>query len=104
MRGSSGDLMLPSAVLRWGEREAAAVRRQEAWTRPAPDRTEPNAKGQQRLSPAFSEWMMAWPCGWVSDPDIGLSRIEKLRIIGNGVVAAQAVAAFRYMRSVRAAA
>lgn len=98
MRGSSGDLMLPSAVLRWGEREAAAVRRQEVWTRPAPDRTQPNTRQQQRLSPAFSEWVMAWPSGWVSAPEIGLSRNDQLAIIGNGVVAPQAVAAFGYLR------
>lgn len=102
-RGSSGDLMLPSAVVRWGDYEAAILR-QESWTRPAPAPTTLNARGQHRLSPAFSEWVMTWPAGWVSDPGIGLSRIDQLRIIGNGVVAPQAVAAFRYLRSLRSAA
>ena len=53
---------------------------------PAP--TEPNKNGNPRLSAAFSEWMMGWPAGWVTDPAIGISRNDQLRIVGNGVVPA----------------
>jgi DNA (cytosine-5)-methyltransferase 1 len=56
-----------------------------------------------RLSPAFGEWMMAWPQGWVTDPAIGLSRNEQLRAVGNGVVIPCAVAAYRYLLGVAAA-
>lgn len=35
--------------------------------------------------------------GGATDPAIGLSRNEQLRIIGNGVVPRQATAAFRHL-------
>ena len=98
--GSSGDLMLPSAVMpsRWG-RYAAAVARCEALTRPAPDPTAPTGKkGAQRLSPAFVEWLMMLPDGWVTDPAIGLKRDQQLKLLGNGVVPPQAAAAVRHLR------
>lgn len=95
-RGSSGDLMLPSAAVRWGD-YAAAIARQESLSRSAPSPTEVAPRGGVRLSPAFAEWLMFWPAGWVTDPAIGLSRIDKLKVIGNGVVPPQAVAAFRQL-------
>lgn len=107
-RGSSGDLMLPSADVQlaavqpeWGRFEAA-VRGQEARSRPAPSPTEPNRNGDPRLSPAFAEWLMFWPEGWVTAAAIGLSRTDQLRIIGNGVVPPQAIAAFSYLLNVAA--
>lgn len=36
---------------------------------------------------------MGLPDGWVTDPDIGISRNEQLKACGNGVVPQQAVAA-----------
>jgi len=38
---------------------------------------------------------MGWPEGWVTNPEIGLSRAAQLKVIGNGVVPQQAVAALR---------
>lgn len=76
----------------WGKYEPA-IRRWEVLTRPAPPPTEPNTKGNPRLAAAFSEWMQGWPHGWVTDPRIGISRNEQLRIIGNGVCPQQAYAA-----------
>ncbi|MGW6098754.1 DNA cytosine methyltransferase [Streptomyces sp. NPDC055157] len=69
---------------------APAVRRWEHVTgRPAPCPTEPGTRGNRRLSPAFAEWLMGLPTGWVTAvPDI--PRKEQLRIIGNGVVPQQA--------------
>ncbi|WP_280389271.1 hypothetical protein [Nocardia wallacei] len=84
---------------RWGEYEAA-IRRQEALSRPAPSPTEPNSNGRPRLAARFAEWMMFWPAGWVTDPEIGLSRADQLRIIGNGVVPPQALAAFWHLLAV----
>lgn len=92
-RGSAGGLMLPSAAVRWGD-YADAINRQERLSRPAPLPTEAAPRGGIRLSPAFAEWLMFWPAGWVTEPSIGLSRIDQLRVIGNGVVPPQAVAAF----------
>ena len=58
---------------------AAAVRRQEQWHGPAP---EPTTDG--RLNPAFVEWMMGYPRGWVTD--VLDSRNAALRCLGNAVV------------------
>jgi len=84
---------------RWGK-YAPAIARWEAVTRPAPAPTEPNRNGNPRLAPAFAEWMMGWPAGWVTDPEIGINRASQLRIIGNGVVPQQACAALRQLLQV----
>jgi DNA (cytosine-5)-methyltransferase 1 len=98
--GSSGDLMLPSAVqpARWGD-YATAIARWEAITRPAPEATQPTGRaGTPRLAPAFSEWMMGLPAGWITDVP-GVTRNEALKLAGNGVVPAQAAAALTIMLS-----
>lgn len=82
----------------WGK-YSSAIQRWESLTRPAPPPTEPNRNGKPRLNPAFSEWMMDWPAGWVTEVP-GISRNDQLRIIGNGVVVRQAVAALRWLLSV----
>lgn len=51
------------------------------------------------LNPRFAEWMMGLPTGWVTDPAIGLTRAEQLKIIGNGVVPQQAALALRTLRA-----
>ncbi|MFE0251762.1 DNA cytosine methyltransferase [Streptomyces sp. NPDC059010] len=63
--------------------------------RPAPEPTEPGTKGNRRLSPAFVEWMMGADPGWVTGTDLGLSRSDQLKILGNGVVIHQAALAYR---------
>lgn len=95
--GTGGeDLRTTATGSRWGV-FGPAIAHQEALSRPAPSPTEPNANGRPRLNAAFAEWMMFWPKGWVTDPAIGLSRVDQLRAIGNGVVPPQAVAAFSYL-------
>lgn len=83
----------------WGK-YAPAITRWEQVTRPAPSPTEPNTKGNLRLSAAFSEWLMGWPAGWVTGVP-GISRNDALRIIGNGVCPQQATAGLRWLLSVR---
>jgi DNA (cytosine-5)-methyltransferase 1 len=83
----------------WGKYEPA-IRRWEQLTRSAPPPTEPNKNGNPRLAAAFSEWLMGWPEGWVTDPAIGISRNDQLRIVGNGVCPQQAAAALRYLLEV----
>jgi DNA (cytosine-5)-methyltransferase 1 len=83
----------------WGKYEPA-IRRWENLTRPAPAPTEPNKNGNPRLSAEFSEWLMGWPDGWVTDPAIGISRNDQLRIVGNGVCSQQAAAALRQLLAV----
>lgn len=99
--GSGGDDLVTLVVKadngqQWGKYEPA-IRRWENLTRPAPAPTEPNKNGNPRLSAAFSEWMLGWPAGWVTDPAIGISRNDQLRIVGNGVCPQQAVAALRFL-------
>jgi DNA (cytosine-5)-methyltransferase 1 len=48
----------------------------------------PQALDQGKLRPEFTEYMMGLPVGWVTDVD--LSRSQKFKIIGNGVVPQQA--------------
>lgn len=131
-RGSSGDLMLPSAVNllptptagdskqsgsagydsghdgttltdatvrqpdRWGE-YGAAIRRWEAITRPAPEPTKLNVKGNPKLSDEFDEWLMGLPAGWITDVP-GITWNEVLKACGNGVVPQQCVAALWFLR------
>lgn len=55
-------------------------------------------RGGHRLSPEFVEWMMGLPAGWVTEVP-GLTRNEKLKALGNGVVPQQAEAALRVLLS-----
>ena len=89
------------ATQSWGKYEPA-IRRWETLTRSAPSPTEPNSKGNPRLAAAFPEWMQGWPDGWVTDPEIGISRNDQLRCIGNGVCPQQAVYALRWLLDVAA--
>ena len=97
-RGSSGDLMLPSAVQpsRWGQYADAVARHARLVGRVAPDPTEKGPKGGDRLAARFVEWMMGLPAGWVTG--CGLTRTEALKALGNGVVPQQAAAALHVMR------
>lgn len=102
-RGSSGDLMLPSAVgVDFGQYAPAIARWEAVSGRHAPAPTEPTGRdGAARLSPLFVEWMMGLPAGWVTDVP-AITRTEALRALGNGVVPQQAAAALRYLLTVRA--
>ncbi|MDM4761909.1 hypothetical protein QT381_02680 [Galbitalea sp. SE-J8] len=52
-------------------------------------------KPNETLSPVFTEWMMGWPEGWVTDPAIwsGMkpseARNAAIKACGNGVVPQQ---------------
>ena len=81
---------------RWGEYEPA-IRRWEALTRPAPEPTKPNGKGNPKLSDEFDEWLMGYPAGWITDVP-GVTWNEALKACGNGVVPQQGVAALRWLR------
>jgi len=80
---------------RWGEYEPA-IRRWESLTRPAPEPTKPNAKGNPKLSDEFDEWLMGMPAGWITDVP-GVTWNEALKACGNGVVWQQAAAALRWL-------
>lgn len=40
--------------------------------------------------------MMGLPDGWVTDPALGLTRNEQMRLIGNGVVPLQGATGIRW--------
>ena len=82
--------------IEWG-RYAPAVRRWERIVGPAPAPTEPNSKGNPRLNAQFAEWMMGLPAGWVTDPQIGLTRAQQLKALGNGVCPQQATTALTHL-------
>lgn len=76
----------------------AIARWEETLGRPAPAPTLPDgANGNHRLSARFAEWMMGLPDGWVTDPDLELSRNEQLRACGNAVVPQQAFRALELL-------
>ena len=82
------------AVSAWGP-YGAAVRRWEHLTRPAPPATLPDGRGgAQRLNPAFPEWMLGLPPGFVTDI---LPRTPAFKAIGNGVCPQQAYEAIHVM-------
>jgi len=74
----------------WDRYEPAIRRWERILGRPAPD---PVTDG--RLEPAFVEWLMGLPKGWVCDVD--LSRNAKLKMLGNGVCLPQARLALRLL-------
>lgn len=88
-RGSSGDLMLPSAVQpeRFGRYAAAVHRHEQAYQLAAPNPTEPGRGGRPRLNAAFTEWMQGLPPGWITDH---AGRADAIRMAGNGVNPRQA--------------
>ena len=95
--GSSGDLMLPSAIIqRWGDYAAAIARWEIILGRPAPQPTQTSSKGNPQLSARFVEFLMGVADGWVTDVS-GITRNEALKALGNGVVTQQAIAALRTM-------
>jgi DNA (cytosine-5)-methyltransferase 1 len=92
-----------SADTAWGAYEPAIRRWERILGRLAPAPTEANTKGGRRLSPVFVEWMQGLPAGWVTDVP-GISRNDQLRLLGNGVVVQQAVAALRLLLNAEAVA
>ena len=81
-------------TISWGKFEPAIYRWEQVIDRPAPAPTKPDGKdGQHRLSSEFTEWLMGLPEGWVTDPKLGLTRNEQLKLCGNGVVPQQAALA-----------
>ncbi|WP_074258806.1 DNA cytosine methyltransferase [Agromyces cerinus] len=83
----------------WGPYEPAIRRWEDATGRVAPAPTNPDGKGNaHRLSARFVEWMMGLPDGHVTD--VGLTRNEQLKALGNGVVPQQAELAVRTLLEV----
>lgn len=80
---------------RWGE-YGPAIHRWESVTRPAPEPTKLNSKGNPKLSDEFDEWLMGYPAGWITEVP-GATWNETLKACGNGVVPQQGAAAVRWL-------
>ncbi|MFI5951855.1 hypothetical protein ACIA8B_30325 [Micromonospora chalcea] len=65
--------------------------------RPVPAPVQPGQHGKPVLAPPFVEWLMGLPANWVTDPTLDLPRTGALRVLGNGVVPAQAATALRLL-------
>jgi DNA (cytosine-5)-methyltransferase 1 len=92
-----GELLLPGVVARpevWGKYAEAVALWEGITGVPAPNPTEPGAKGAPRLSPALPEWMMGIRPGLLTGE---LSRPEALKGAGNGVVPLACAAAWRLL-------
>lgn len=87
-----GRMERPHDTSQWGDYAPAIARWEAVLGRPAPAPTMTSSKGNQQLSPRFVEWMMGLREGWVDDVP-GLTRNEKLKALGNGVVSQQAIEA-----------
>ena len=60
-------------------------------------RRTPNPLDQSKLNPIFVEYMMGLPEGWVTD--LGFSRAQQFKLLGNGVVPQQAYEAVRRLNA-----
>lgn len=83
--------------IEWGKYAPAVRRWERTLGTPAPNPTEPNTKGNPRLTAPFVEWLMGLPAGWVTNPEIGLTRVQQLKAIGNGVCPQQAATALTHL-------
>lgn len=95
-QGAHSAINRHSSGIEWGK-YAPAIRRWERITHPAPAPTELNTRGKPRLNAEFAEWMMGLPAGWVTNPEIGLTRAQQLKAIGNGVCVPQGIAALQHL-------
>lgn len=84
------------ADIDWAGYGPAIERWERVLGRSAPAPVVLTRKGGKQLSAAFVEWMMGLPDGWVCDVP-GLTRSQRLKLLGNGVVPLQAEAAIRHL-------
>ncbi|GAA2031894.1 hypothetical protein GCM10009839_34900 [Catenulispora yoronensis] len=91
----------PHSPAQWWGKFGPAVHRWDALTgTAAPVPVIRGPRGGIKLSPRFCEWLMGLPDGWVTQVP-GVSVNEQIAHIGNGVVPAQAYAAFKLLREAR---
>lgn len=79
---------------RWGKYAEAVLLWEQITGIPAPEPSEPSPRGSRRLAAALPEWMMGLAPGYLTK---GNTRAEALKLAGNGVVPAQAAAAYRLL-------
>ena len=87
-------------VQRWGRYADAITRWEHITGRPAPAPALLNDADGPRPAPAFVEWLMGLPEGWVTDTEPSdLTQNQQITALGNGVLPLQATSALRYLAS-----
>lgn len=77
---------------------AAAIHRWERIVgRPAPAPASLTPRGDMRISPDFTDWLMGYPAGLTDHP--GIPRAQRIKLAGNGVVGVQAIAGYQALRA-----
>jgi DNA (cytosine-5)-methyltransferase 1 len=79
-------------VQRWGRYADAIARWEHVTGRTAPAPALLNDADGPRPAPAFVEWLMGLPTGWVTNSD-ELTQNQQITALGNGVLPLQAVSA-----------
>ncbi|MFT8396014.1 DNA cytosine methyltransferase [Propionibacterium sp.] len=89
-----GDPVVPDrrTVQRWGRFADAIARWEHITGRSAPAPALLNDADGPRPAPAFVEWLMGLPTGWVTDSD-DLTQNQQITALGNGVLPLQAISA-----------
>lgn len=93
---------LVHGITPWGRYSEAITHWERILGRPAPEPLTTSVKtGRPQLSALLVEWMMGLPAGHVTDIP-NTSRVEQLKLLGNGVVPQQAAEAVRFALTVGA--
>ncbi len=94
-----GDAVVPDrrTVQRWGRYADAIARWEHITGRPAPAPALLNDADGPRPAPAFEEWLMSLPTGWVTGTD-QLTQNQQITALGNGVLPLHAVAVLRTLK------
>ncbi|OKL53120.1 DNA (cytosine-5-)-methyltransferase [Bowdeniella nasicola] len=89
-----GNAVVPDrrTVQSWGHYADAIARWEHITGRPAPAPALLNDADGPRPAPAFVEWLMGLPTGWVTDADY-LTQDQQITALGNGVLPLQAARA-----------
>ncbi len=89
-----GDAVVPDrrTVQRWGRYADAITRWEHITARPAPAPALLTDAEGPRPAPAFVEWLMGLPPGWVTDTG-ELTQNQQITALGNGVLPLQAAQA-----------
>lgn len=93
-----GNAVVPDrrTVQRWGRYADAIARWEHITGCPAPAPALLNDADGPRPAPAFVEWLMGLPAGWVTGTD-DLTQNQQITALGNGVLPLQAVSALRML-------
>ena len=96
-----GDAVVPDrrTVQRWGRYADAITRWEHITGRPAPAPALLNDPDGPRPAPAFVEWLMGLPAGWVTGTD-ELTQNQQITALGNGVLPLQAVSALSMLHDI----